>query len=351
MKTLKINGMIALSQFWPKGKSDADTTKIDFKVSSFGFNTDGGQTFRPTQAFVETEIKVRGQSKSVIKYEGQARQNISVRLQGIDAPELHYKIYSPSEIKEYNSNPVFKQLNGVEYRQFMAETATVALANHLAPFADANGNIPCYFISYNLNEPKDVLDVYGRFVGDIFVEATNENINHWLLKENWVMPAYYNSMLPAEITTLDTLWGNGISKNRISGQYTNRVGAFDFSLQFRSPETDPQPNAEKDKGAVVFPKLYRRLCPYSIKKKAGIENITFEQSLRDEDRSDRLVFTRDFLAQGGAAPVLTLSKVFTNGKLEYQGHEVKPNEIIFIEKDSPNAKLLKKLTQVEVTTF
>jgi endonuclease YncB( thermonuclease family) len=351
MATLKITGKIAISQFWPKGKSDADTTNLKLKVDAFQFKTNG--QFMPTSAYLNTEISVQGEKKSVIKFEGQTRQYLNVRLQGIDAPELHYRIYAPSEIHRYNSNPVFKELNKHDYRQYMSENATVALGNYLQQFADGNGEVACYFISENLTHPKDVLDVYGRFVGDIVISQNNQNINHWLLQENWVLPAYYNSMLPNEITTLDSIYEQNIVKQRISGQYTSKINAanFDFTLRFREPNTNPVVNSQTDTGKVIFPKMFRRLCPYWIKKKAGIGNITFEKNLKNADSSDGLYFRTTFLQQGNNAPKLTLSKIYTNDKLEYQGTEVKPNDIVFIEKDNPNAKLLKKDSQTVVNGF
>jgi endonuclease YncB( thermonuclease family) len=353
MATLKITGKIAISQFWPEGKSDADTTNLKMKVDGFQFKTNG--PFKPTAAYINTEISVQGKKKSIISYEGQARQHINVRLQGIDAPELHYRIYAPSEIGKYKSNAVFKELNKHEYRQFMSENATVALGNHLKPFADVNGEVACYFISENLNEPKDVLDVYGRFVGDIVISQNNQNINinQWLLQENWVLPAYYNSMLPNEITTLETIYQQSIVKQRISKQYTNKINAasFDFNLRFREPNINPVVNSQADTGKVIFPKMFRRLCPYWIKKKAGIENITFEKYLKNSDSSDGLHFRSNFLQNGNAATKLTLSKIYANDKLDYQGTEVKPNDIVFIEKDNPNAKLLKKDSQTVVNGF
>ena len=84
---LRVRGTIDLEQFWPAGESDADTTKIKVTVGdgSFAFAADG-KTFKKTNAYVGAFS--RGASnKQVIDGKGR----ITVRLQGIDAPELHYR--------------------------------------------------------------------------------------------------------------------------------------------------------------------------------------------------------------------------------------------------------------------
>ncbi len=84
---LRVKGTIDLAQFWPDGESDADTTKIKVEVgaNSFSFAADG-KTFKTTQAYFGTVVR-GASSDPVIDKQGR----ITVRLQGIDAPELHYR--------------------------------------------------------------------------------------------------------------------------------------------------------------------------------------------------------------------------------------------------------------------
>jgi endonuclease YncB( thermonuclease family) len=84
---LKVAGSIDLAQFWPQGESDADTTKILVSVggNAFQFRPNAGAPFQVTHAF--DQAKVRGK---VTKPCIDNKNRVTVRLQGIDAPELHY---------------------------------------------------------------------------------------------------------------------------------------------------------------------------------------------------------------------------------------------------------------------
>ncbi|MEI9911090.1 MAG: hypothetical protein WDO71_16280 [Bacteroidota bacterium] len=93
MGTLRIHGTIDLIQFWPKGSSDADTTKIKLVVgaNSFEYKKEGAASFKKTNAF--KGAKSRGTiTADVIKTSAATGlQTITVRLQGVDAPELHFR--------------------------------------------------------------------------------------------------------------------------------------------------------------------------------------------------------------------------------------------------------------------
>jgi hypothetical protein len=86
MGLLKVRGTIPIAQFWPGGTADADTTKILVSVrqDSFSFSEDG-RNFRVTHVF--DDARVVGKSRGpVIR-----NDYIVVRLQGVDAPELHFR--------------------------------------------------------------------------------------------------------------------------------------------------------------------------------------------------------------------------------------------------------------------
>ena len=79
---LRVSGTIDLSQFWPNGGSDVDTASVVVDADGFQFSDDASpQGFRRTHVFEDAFI---GQ-KPVI---GNGRK-VTVRIQGIDAPELH----------------------------------------------------------------------------------------------------------------------------------------------------------------------------------------------------------------------------------------------------------------------
>ena len=84
---LRIRGVIDLTQFWPGGSADADTSKVKVNVGkgSFAFAADG-KKFKATNV-LDKAIVIGASKKPVID----AQSRVTVRLQGIDAPELHYK--------------------------------------------------------------------------------------------------------------------------------------------------------------------------------------------------------------------------------------------------------------------
>src|SRR5215813_3110464 len=114
---LRVTGEIDLAQFWPNKKSDADTVAV--QATNFEFSPDPKtKPFKKTTVFQGAWIgKSKGKRQLVVHKGGK----ITIRLQGIDATELHFKEYFKSGLK-----------GNVEYRQFLAETATTKLHDFLA---------------------------------------------------------------------------------------------------------------------------------------------------------------------------------------------------------------------------
>jgi endonuclease YncB( thermonuclease family) len=130
---LRVRGQIDISQFWPVGSSDADTTKVKVIVdaNSFAFAADR-VIFKPTHVFDNAFVRGASRKKLI-----DSSSRITVRLQGIDAPELHYRAgplqRDRPEVTD-KKRELYNQLNKVERRQYQAESATVALAKKLSNF-------------------------------------------------------------------------------------------------------------------------------------------------------------------------------------------------------------------------
>ena len=84
---LEVRGTVDLTQFWPTGSSDADTTKIlvSTQPGAFRFRPRPGAQFQTTNVFDGATVRGRV-NKPAIDNQGR----ITIRLQGLDAPELHY---------------------------------------------------------------------------------------------------------------------------------------------------------------------------------------------------------------------------------------------------------------------
>ncbi len=251
---LEIAGTIDLAQFWPQGKSDADTTKLRLSITQGNVKVRlAGQTqFKNTSAYDGAGIPGKKDAETgkaniepVIK-NGQ----LTVRLQRIDAPELHYRPDAKGSDGKLKGTGLIK-----DYRQNQAETAVVKLVAYLRSFGSSP--LPCTFRSeLKASEgPSAALDKYGRFVGDIIL-PDGTNLNLWLLQRGLAVVALYDSMLPEEIDESIAAWQAGRkSRTGIALHYNDRFSKFDPSLEFRAVGS-----AVVAEGVRKFlhPKFYRR---------------------------------------------------------------------------------------------
>src|SRR5262249_40944152 len=155
-----------------------------------------------TQVFNNSKVRGRG-TKPPIDKQGR----ITVRLQGIDAPELHYRPSPPTDEElTDNDRDRIKENNG-DFRQYFGETATVALGRLVNGGA---AQLPWTVVT-RVEHPNDVFDVYGRFVGNVRVtlHGAEVDINTWLAHEGYVFPTFYTSMTPEEIQELITAAATG----------------------------------------------------------------------------------------------------------------------------------------------
>ncbi len=327
---LKVRGSIYLDQFWPKGESDADTAKILVQVNkdAFQFQEDPQSEFKITHSFDKAMMKVNGRNVSVID----GRNRIPVRLQGIDAPELHYgpKNLSKKALKALNNTQKgeFRKLDK-RYRQYFAESSAFALYKLLKK--SGTGNVPCVVKTF-VDKPNDVFDKYARFIGDIEVEIGGKkvNINQWLVENGLAFPAFYASMNDEEIKTLLQASKLGRKNNpKFWRHLTKTVRRFKFKLLFRGKGAPVEP--EKDVGYMALPKIYRRHCNWAVQKKAKILNDDFKKFL--EKNRDGCFLTKEFLVQGPSASTIHyLDEFFENGKLN-----VKPEDLVL--RDGPSTLL------------
>lgn len=319
---LRIRGSIDLEQFWPNGESDADTSKVKVTVDdqSFSFAADG-KSFKRTKAFVGAAV--RGASHDLVI---DKQNRITVRLQGVDAPELHYRAgglkRSRPDVTDAK-RAAYNAANRVQRRQYWAESATVALAKKLGRYGVKS--IRCRVVSL-IDHPYEVIDTYGRFVGNIGVGPQfATDINVWLAKEGWVYPTFYSSMTVEEIETLLAAMKSAQKKKRVWSAYSTDGGKFDPKLVYR-PKGPVE--AAQDKGPVLMPKLFRRQVAYRMQKAAGLAPDTFADFLKDNP--DPCYETGEFLAQGlHTAPERKLHEFVKGSKIL-----IKPHEVVFREKFS-----------------
>ncbi|HVO01102.1 MAG TPA: thermonuclease family protein [Candidatus Cybelea sp.] len=288
---LELSGTIDLSQFWPTGESDADTVKVKVAgVDAFRFRPNDDAPMNATHAFNDAVVKGQG-SKPCIDKNGR----VTIRLQGIDAPELHYLPTAPTLNKKKPTDAQkakFKAANG-NFRQHLGETAAMALGKFLTQAG--TGTIDCV-VRTAVDEPSDVFDMFGRFIGSIIVDigGAEQDANLWLCRNGWAYPTFYSSMNADEITELlDLAKQAKKAKLGIWKSDSSDLNVFDDQLRFRD---HGQPDPAADRGPVFMPKLFRRRSTYGVTKKAGMTKANFKAYLAMEP--DACVPTEEFLDAG-----------------------------------------------------
>jgi len=337
MGLLKVTGKLDLTQFWPDGESDADTAKVAVGPNAFKFQEGPGGPFKVTHVFDKAKVKGQGSRPAIDK-----KNRITIRFQGIDAPELHYQAGPLSKKQKDQLTAAqlqkLKHLNK-RYRQLFGETATVKLHEFLG--GPRKTIVPCT-VTTAVNLPNEVFDTYGRFVGDILVTIAGReiDINLWLVEQGWAFPTFYASMSNEEIETLLAAAAKGRKKkNRTESRLQKVVGQLDKTLLYLGKGAAFNPAS--DKGPVLMPKIFRRLCTYTVHHAVGAEPGSFHAFLKKSP--DGCFLTNEFLSQGtNAAPVHFLSEfVGTDNKITKE-----PQELVFREKAStllgPNGQPITK---------
>jgi endonuclease YncB( thermonuclease family) len=255
-----------------------------------------------------------------------ASNRLTVRLQGIDAPDLHYR---PSPLPRTGIAPEQRQAYRPfdrSYRQHFAETATRNLAELLQ--RDGKPELPCR-VTTAVESPQEVFDTNGRLVGHIIVTLRKRkvNVNHWLVRSGWAFPSFYSSLAVEELQALLTATRVGRRKKAgIWSSLQQAIGTLDRGLLFRRKTPVP---SEPDTGPLLNPKLFRRLCSWTALRGAGIFPGDFRSYLLQGHES--LFLTTEFLRDGIHAAPLHFMADF----LQPDGtFSLAPEEIIFREAPS-----------------
>jgi endonuclease YncB( thermonuclease family) len=327
---LEVEGTIEVKQFWPEGRSDADTTKVVVTVApdAIRFRKSDTTPLQPTRVFEGAKVKGRTTTAPI------KNGKLTIRLQGIDAPELHYQP-SPLSTAEKKGLTDAKRQAYHEvthpYRQFLGATTSKALHDFLGSSGEAA--IACRVFTH-VDAPNEVFDTYGRLVGDIEVTVANQtvDINHWLVEHGFAYPTFYSSMNDDEIKAFIALAKSARTKKLPVWKHLARtIPAFDFDL--REPRTNETGVLATDKGPVILPKLYRRYTNWSARKKAKVTSQNFQKYLSEGSggKPDTCYEIADFLANGvHSATPRNLAEFVEGGKtIKFQ-----PEGLVFGEAPS-----------------
>jgi endonuclease YncB( thermonuclease family) len=271
---LRITGTIDLSQFWPNGTSDTDTATVVVNPDGFEFSADGSlQALRRTRVFEGAQL-----AKKDVIHPG---RKMTIRIQGIDAPELHCSpgVQKPAFWSKAKKKKTMLKGNGGKFRQFQGETSAAGLAGGVGAKPQPNV-VPCE-VTTRINVPNDVFDMYGRLVGDISFRIGGKiaSISHLAAQNGWALPAYYNSMNPDEILTLQGLFEEARKKKRGIWPHFERAFGHLKLLQFEHLRTFTRKARLADRGPFAVPKIYRRQLRYSVLLQNDLAPKTFKDYL------------------------------------------------------------------------
>jgi endonuclease YncB( thermonuclease family) len=322
MGRLRARGNLQLSQFWPDGQSDADTANLEIKLDlspSFVFRPDAGVE-TATSVFNDANWKDRSTLKPIL---GSKKNKLRVRLQGIDAPELHY----------------LPRVKGAKnFRQRLAESAVFALREKLLEMADGSKMLRADAITF-IESPNDAFDVYGRFVGNVTVYADGFalDINHWLLEHGWAVPGLYNSMTERELNVARSLSNRAAMDNLglyKSSYYKNKLVKFEKDLVVRH-KVDPKTfKLYEDKGDVMNPKFFRRQATFESKEANNPTGTEFRDSLLADKNYRGLTWTTFSALKASERKdpdALKKQSVLLGSLISKTGKLPKADDLIYIE--------------------
>jgi len=324
---VQIYGTIDLNQFYYRaGLSDADTVKIEITVEAVKFRPEkGARWLESLQVFNEGFINGRPVVES---------DKIVVRLQGVDAPELHYS--GSRDIPENKMTAEQKRKwKNAEFRQRWGARSTWELTTYLNKHEKIRGSgfVEVYAFS-RVDSPGDVFDIYGRFVGDIVIpaaERADRNVNQWLVREGWAFPTFYDSMIGDEISVLINKGKDAMHKSKgIWQNYCQVLVPFDFNLTLPK-KGKPLVDLFSDSGGLNLPKIFRRQVQFEVNHNADTTTeTTLKRYLKNSKKKDACYQTSEFMKKGTKAKKWTLDE-FLDDQAKINAH---PWELIFLEKPS-----------------
>ena len=319
---LTVVGNLDISQFWPatKGINSSDGDTVHLKVdpnTSFLFKSSPNVKPKITKKFIGAFVIDHGRKKKAIT----AKNEIKIRLQGVDTPELHFPAIGkvdPSKKGTYTN----------EFRQPFGASSTSALHKHLQTFLGSGSGtvIHATFVT-QIDTANQAVDSHGRFVGDILVGTTAaKSINTWLVENGWALPLFYDSMTDKEVQTLLDAWKIGKKSAARPGKSLRKP------LQPFVPTRNVNNAKLPDGGKLNIPKIFRRQAQFWTEVPGPLTATEFVARLKKgiKGKSDKAFplsyFLKHFKHLNPKKRVTLVSRIGSHGETLFS-----PEELVFKE--------------------
>lgn len=312
---VEVHGQIDIRDFYYLGgQADADTVSIYMSLDSVRYRPNkNSKWINDLKVFNDAKI---GKQKVI------SNNKMKIRLQGIDAPELHLQI----DLRSYPKIPKEKRdkMWKRKFRQHWGARAVYELGKYLVKKTNSDKHTIKAYAFSRVDKPSDVFDRYGRFVGDIMIVKSKTNLNQWLVKNNWTFPDFYDSMTSEEISILESKACIGKQKRYgIWAGQSDKLSIFDPVFYWKKTlKIDPK----TDKGPLNIPKIFRRQVYYEEFKRADVSNDATLKNYLAKGK-DKYYVKKEYFKKGEKAVKHKLSDLINlNGKIKYG-----PGELIFLE--------------------
>jgi endonuclease YncB( thermonuclease family) len=317
------------------GVSDAGTIKVTLNPNSIRFKESKDTPWQENLRMYDNAYyydEETGKRVKIIGVDLEDKPFIKTRLQGIDAPELHYMANKGNVFLYENQFSLFNSLKeAFDFRQTFGAKAASKLIGFLKDYSANEKYINAYAIS-TINTPSELFDKYGRAICDIFVyndddEDEGTNINQWLVREGWAFPDFYDSMTNEEITILKKLGNDANNANSgIRPYLSDRLLDLNYNLLF--DKENAKQILDNENGKLNLPKFFRKQVDWKVLGNSGYKVKNLKQFI--SNRKDKCYKIDEFLEKRHDAKIYPLSE-FIN---EDNTITVGPGELVNIESES-----------------
>jgi endonuclease YncB( thermonuclease family) len=341
---IKISGKIYFGQFFGEkveidgrsvwGGSDADTCKLTLNSNPIKFQSSPDSSWQDDIKLFDNAFSYdeeTGKRIKIISADIDNSKIIKIRLQGLDAPELHYRASKGTNFLYDDKLPLFNSLKEVfDLRQVFGAKAASKLVGFLKDYSANEKFVNAYAVS-SIDEPSQLIDKFGRAICDVYVYNEDENIsiniNQWLVREGWAFPDFYDSMSNDEITTLRKL-GND-ARNQKAGMrnfLSNNLLDLDYNMLL--DKENSKQIIDNENGELNLPKFFRKQVDWKILGNSGSKFKNLKKFI--SDRKTICYKVDEFIEKRNNAKIYQLSDFIGEDGVISVG----PGDLVNIEGES-----------------